>query len=123
MDHLGHVNNTFYFNYCETARMSYFEIVRMDDHRAGGRFGPALVSTQLNFRRQVSFPADLEIATRVSEIGRSSFRMEYTITFREGGPAVAEGFAVVAWVDYEINRAVPLPEGLTGAIRRFEGME
>lgn len=123
MDSMGHVNNACYFTYCESARMSYFRAVGMDEHREGGRFGPALVAAHLNFRQQVRYPAELAVLTRVSEIGRTSFRMEYTIVPREGGAPVADGFGVIVWVDYGTGRPVPLPEGLAGSIRSFEGME
>jgi len=125
MDSMGHVNNACYFTYCESARMSYFRAVGMDEHREGGRFGPALVAAHLNFRRQVRYPAELAVATRVSEIGRTSFRMEYTIAAiaeGEGGGPVADGFGVIVWVDYGSGRPVPLPAGLAGAMRSFEGM-
>lgn len=119
---MGHVNNAQYFTYCESARMSYFRAVGMDEHREGGRFGPALAAAQLNFRRQVRYPAELAVATRVSEIGRTSFRMEYEIAPRTGGERVADGFGVIVWVDYESGRPVPLPAELRAAIERFEGL-
>ncbi|HEV7517598.1 MAG TPA: thioesterase family protein [Thermoanaerobaculia bacterium] len=120
MDSMGHVNNAQYFTYCESARMSYFRAVGMDDHRDGGRFGPALAAAHLNFRQQVRYPAELAVATRVSEIGRSSFRMEYEIVPRDGGERVADGFGVIVWVDYASGRPTPLPAGLRAAIERFE---
>ena len=124
MDVMGHVNNAKYFTYCESARMSYFRVVGMDDHREGGRFGPALAAAQLNFRRQVRYPAELAVLTRVSEIGRTSFRMEYEIVLQDGGgpgERAAEGFGVIVWVDYASGRPTPLPAGLRSAIERFEG--
>jgi len=122
MDVMGHVNNAQYFTYCESARMSYFRAVGMDEHREGGRFGPALAAAQLNFRQQVRYPAELAVATRVSEVGRTSFRMEYEILPQAGGRPVADGFGVIVWVDYESGRPVPLPAGLRAAIERFEGL-
>lgn len=123
MDSMGHVNNASYFTYCESARMSYFAAVRMDEHRQGERHGPALAAADLNFRRQVRYPAELAVATRVTEIGRSSFRMEYVIADLATGETVADGGGVVVWVDYGAGRSIPLPEGLREEIRRFEGME
>jgi acyl-CoA thioester hydrolase len=123
MDTMGHVNNAKYFTYCESARMSYFRAVRMEEHFAAGRFGPALAAAQLNFRRQVRYPAEIEVETRVTEIGRSSFKMEYTLVRSEDRERVADGSGVIVWVDYSTGRSVPLPEGLRAAIRDFEGME
>ncbi len=123
MDTMGHVNNAKYFTYCESARMSYFAAVRMDEHREAESHGPALAAATLNFRAQVRYPADLEVATRVAEIGRSSFRMEYEILYRGTDDRVADGTGVIVWVDYATGKPIPLPEALKEEIRRFEGME
>ena len=124
MDVMGHVNNAKYFTYCESARMSYFRAVGMDGHREGGRFGPALAAAHLNFRQQVRYPAELAVATRVSEIGQTSFRMEYVIEHagpESGTGPVADGFGVIVWVDYGGGgRPTPLPAQLKAAIERFE---
>src|SRR5262245_26419127 len=122
MDSMGHVNNAQYFTYCESARMSYFAAVNTMEHREDEQHGPALVAATLNFRRQVRYPAELEVATRVSEIGRSSFKMEYEIFYRGTDERVADGSGVIVWTDYEAGRSVPLPESLKEEIRRFEGM-
>lgn len=122
MDSMGHVNNAQYFTYCESARMSYFAAVRMLEHREDDQHGPALAAATLNFRRQVRYPAELEVATRVSEIGRSSFKMEYEIFHRGTGERVADGSGVIVWTDYGTGRSTPLPESLKEEIRRFEGL-
>jgi acyl-CoA thioester hydrolase len=124
MDSMGHVNNARYFTYCESARMSYFAAVRLLEHRESPMQGPALAAANLNFRRQVRYPADLDVRTRVVEIGRSSFRMEYEIVQRDAGnegERVADGSGVVVWVDYATGRSNPLPESLRRAIREYEG--
>lgn len=123
MDSMGHINNAKYFTYCESARMSYFAAVKMLAHREQEQHGPALAAAHLNFRRQVRYPAELDVLTRVSEIGRSSFRMEYEIVYRDIGgqrERVADGHGVVVWIDYATGRSIPLPQSLKDEIRRFE---
>lgn len=120
MDSMGHVNNAKYFTYCESARMSYFAAVRMLDHRESEKQGPALAAAHLNFRRQVRYPAELDVHTRVSEIGRSSFRMEYEILDRGTAERVADGHGVIVWVDYATGRSNPIPDSLREAIRQYE---
>ena len=122
MDSMGHVNNAKYFTYCESARMGYFAAVRMNEHREDDHHGPALAAATLHFRRQVRYPADLEVPIRVTEIGRSSFKMELEIFYRGTDERVADGTAVIVWVDYATGRSAPLPESLKEEIRRFEGM-
>ena len=121
MDTMGHVNNARYFTYCESARMSYFAAIRMLDHRESELQGPALASATLNFRRQVRYPAVIEVATRVTEIGRSSFKMEYELFLQGTDERVADGTGIIVWVDYGTGRSNPLPEGLKAAIQEYEG--
>lgn len=123
MDTMGHVNNAKYFTYCESARMSYFAAIHMTEHRDGEKHGPALAAAHLNFRRQVHHPAELDVWTRVSEIGRSSFRMEYEIVRRDGseqGERVADGHGIIVWVDYGTGRSIPIPDALRAAIHEYE---
>jgi acyl-CoA thioester hydrolase len=122
VDSMGHVNNARYFTYCESARMSYFAAIRLRENAGEEKHGPALAAANLNFRRQVHWPAELDVRTRVSEIGRTSFRMEYEIVHRESRERVADGAGVVVWVDYATGRPIPLPEALKREIRRLEGM-
>jgi acyl-CoA thioester hydrolase len=122
MDTMGHVNNAKYFTYCESARMSYFAAIRMPDHRETELQGPALASATLNFRRQMRYPAVIEVFTGVSEIGRSSFKMTYDLVLQGTGERVADGTGVIVWVDYATGKSTPLSEGLKAAIREYDGL-
>ena len=120
MDTLGHVNNAKYFTYCESARISYFAAVRMFDHRETELQGPMLATATLNFRRPARHPAVIEVFTRVLEIGRSSFKMDYELFFEGTEERVADGTGVIVWVDYGTGKPIPLPEGLKAAIQEYE---
>ena len=114
IDSMGHVNNAKYFTYCESARMSYFAAVRMTAHKEAETHGPALAAANLNFRRQVRWPAELDVETRVTEIGRSSFKMEYELILRGTDERVADGAGVIVWVDYgdrPLDPAAGEPQG------------
>ena len=133
MDAYGHVNNARYFTYCESARIRYFEAVELEASRAGrdssaDQEGPAVVSATCNFRRQVHYPAKLEVGARASKVGRSSFDLEYVIRYRaedpsgRGGEVVADGGSVVVWVDYAAGKSAPLPKSLKERIRQLDGL-
>ena len=121
MDSMGHVNNAVYFTYCESARMSYFEAVDLPSHAAAPSHGPALAAADLNFRQQVRYPAELEVGARVTHLGGKSFTFEYVLFRRGSEEVVADGSGVIAWVDYEQGKAIPLPDSLRQAIRDYEG--
>ena len=119
MDKQGHVNNAVYFTYCESARISLFESIGSYGRRAGTQ-GPSLVSAACDFKRQVVFPATVDIGVRVGDISRRSFHMYYGL-FRHGtDDLVATGSSVTAWTDYAANCAVPIPEHLRAELATYQ---
>lgn len=123
MDAFGHVNNTTYFTYCESARMRYFRAAGLGELRAAPPVGPAAVNANCNFLRQLHAPDELDVGVRVREIGRSSFTFEYGIFRRGEDQLVAYGSSVVVWVDYAAGRSVALPESLRRRISEIDGVD
>lgn len=127
MDAFGHVNNANYFTYCESGRIRLFEALELEAlgraEGAGHRLGPGLVAASLNFRKQVKYPADLDVGLRVSKVGTKSFAVDYVILRAGEDDAVADGTSVIVWVDYDARRgegeALPLSETLRARLARF----
>jgi len=114
MDSMGHVNNIIYFQYLESARIGYFETLAGWDGRGegGGRQGPVLVAQTFNYRRQVYYPAEIEVGVRCQEIRNRSFVLAYAI-FRKGtDELVGDGSTVTVWLDHDANKAVEIPDTL-----------
>src|SRR4051812_33249647 len=88
LDALGHVNNTLFFRYFETARIAYFEKVGFSADSAGARVGPILASTQCRFRRPLQYPDRLKVAARVLSLGEDRFTMEHAV-WSEGQSVIA----------------------------------
>ena len=111
MDAMGHVNNTVYFRYFESARIEWFEQIACAPHPAG--HGPVIVNAHCSFLRQLTYPGQIEVATMVGPPGRSSFQMTHEIRLvgADGlaGELHAEGGAKVVWVDFPAQKSVPLP--------------
>lgn len=112
MDALGHVNNTAFFTYCESARMAYFTKLRIEDHGAGPEQGPVLATASCTFKEQVHYPATLVVEVRVGRIGRSSFTLHYELVDQAKGSSVASGESVVVWASYTGAGSLPIPEGI-----------
>ena len=122
MDAFGHVNNACYFTYCESARIRYFAEIELERFKEGAADGPALVTATCNFIRQVHYPATLEVGARATKVGNKSFHLDYLIVRQEDGAVVADGTSVVAWVDYGVGKAIPLPAPLKERIRAYDGL-
>lgn len=112
MDAMGHVNNTVYFRYLEQARIDWFlELGAPAD--PARQFGPVIINAHCAFLRQLRYPGDIEVATYVGAIGRSSFETIQEIR-RVDQPEVlaATGGAKVVWIDYQREKSVALPDDL-----------
>jgi acyl-CoA thioester hydrolase len=114
MDAMGHVNNTIYFRYMESARIAWFDSIGVKpDPRASG---PVIVNASCTFRKQLVYPGDIDIRTYAGQPGRSSFETWVEIRPSYDADVIyAEGQAKVVWVDYAAGKSSPLPE----AIRRL----
>ncbi len=121
MDALGHVNNTVFLRWFESARMKYFLACHVLDRVETEGIGPILASTRVVFQAPLSYPDTVTVETSVSEIGNSSFTMHYTLrsAAREGA-VVAECEAVIVMVHYEKGRSVRVPDDVRTAIARIE---
>lgn len=112
MDAMGHVNNTVYFRYIETARIAWLEQVgALPDPT---RTGPVLVNAQCSFLKQLKYPAEIEVTSWVGPPGRSSFEVAHEIRLvgadGQAGDLHAQGAAKIVWVDFAAEKSVPLPE-------------
>ncbi|MES2298497.1 MAG: thioesterase family protein [Pseudomonadota bacterium] len=114
MDAMGHVNNTVYFRYLETARIAWFDHIACAPDPSGQ--GPVIVNAHCSFLKQLKYPGEIEVSTLVGPPGRSSFEMLHEIRLigadAQPGALHARGGAKVVWVDFPIERSAPLPEAL-----------
>ena len=75
MDALGHVNNATYLVYYESGRTFYGEELELLNPNLG-RAGGVVAEATCVYRQQLHFPAKVDVCTRVSRIGNTSF--DYT---------------------------------------------
>src|SRR3990172_11935298 len=69
MDALGHVNNIVYFQYCESARIAYFDAIGVDRYKERPEYGPGIVTASLNFRRQLRYPGKVRVTANATKVG------------------------------------------------------
>ena len=123
LDLYGHVNNTRFFVWFETARMAWFQAVGLLE--GAGRpegMGPILASTQADFLRPVRFPADLVVGARCSRMGNTSFVLEYAVALADAADEpVARGSSVVVLIDYSTGATVRVPDALRASITALDG--
>jgi acyl-CoA thioester hydrolase len=120
MDAMGHVNNTVYFVYLESARVELLHQIGARRAQRTDAQGPALVTTTCDFKRQVVYPATLDVGLRVERIGARSFEIHYGLFLHGADDLVAAARSVNAWIDYTTQRAIALPDDLRAALAEYQ---
>jgi acyl-CoA thioester hydrolase len=120
-DAFGHVNNTVYFRWFESARIKYLERIDLSEQTADGALGPILAAVNCNYRRQVKYPDVVVIGARITQIGRSSLKMSYTVWSETQQAIVADGDSTIVAFDYRLNKSQPVPAVLRTKIGQMEG--
>lgn len=111
VDAMGHVNNARYFTWFESARMALFERVGLAIEGTP-ELGPILAHTSCDFLAPVRFPAEIEAGTRILELGRTSFTMEFAVAPAGSEDLVARGRGVIVLIDYRSGEKVAIPPAL-----------
>jgi acyl-CoA thioester hydrolase len=109
MDAFGHVNNTVFFRWFESARIAYLAAIDFTAGGGSGAVGPILASTHCRFRRPLAFPDTVRVGARTTDLGEDRFVMEYRLVSLTAGEIAAEGSGVVVSYDYGAARKTPIP--------------
>ena len=107
-DAYGHVNNTVYYEWFDSAVNAWMVEQGLLDIANGDPIA-LVVETRCTYAAPLEFPQTVEIGLAVTELGRSSIRYRVGI-FAEGSKsAVAEGEFVHVVVDRASRRPVEIP--------------
>lgn len=117
-DMLGHVNNTRYFTFDESARLDYFDPLIRGDAGFWKERGFIMAHIECDFIAQLHHPSLVRFGFRVERIGRSS--MNTVGAMFVGDTLVATTRGVLVWFDYLRNRSGPVPEDVRAFIRGRE---
>ncbi len=121
MDAFGHVNNTVYLRWFETARIAYFEAIGLTDRMKVSGTGPILARATCDFRLPLAYPDAVDALATVTKLGNTSFIMGYQVrSRRHDGALAAAGEGVIVMYDYAANGSVPLSPELSARIRALE---
>ena len=108
-DAYGHVNNTVYYEWFDSAVNAWMVDQDMLDIVNGDQIA-LVVETRCTYAAPVEFPQDVEVGLAVAQLGRSSIRYRIGI-FAEGSEnAAAEGEFVHVVVDRASRRPTEIPD-------------
>ena len=114
-DAYGHVNNTIFYQWFDSAVNGWLVGQGLLDIQAGDPIA-LVVETRCSYFASLEFPQDVEVGLAVGELGRSSVRYRIGV-FAEGAEkAAAQGEFVHVLVDRESRRPVEMPDEWRAAL-------
>lgn len=107
-DAYGHVNNTVYYEWFDSAVNAWMVEQGLLDIANGDPIA-LVVETRCTYAAPLEFPQTVEIGLAVAELGRSSIRYRIGIFAEGSDDAAAEGEFVHVVVDHASRRPAEIP--------------
>lgn len=107
-DAYGHVNNTVFYQWFDTAVNAWLVEQGMLDIAAGDPIG-LVVSTRCSYFAPLAFPQDVDVGMVAANVGRSSIRYRIGVFGAGAGSAAAQGEFVHVVVDRRTRKPVEMP--------------
>lgn len=120
IDVLGHVNNSVMFTYIETARVPFLAAIRGRQTDKGlSDISYIVAHINCDFRRPVFYGQTVKVGTRVTQVNRSSMKLEHRVEADD--ELVVDGYCILVHYDYNANKSVPISAEFVAKIEAFEG--
>ena len=114
-DAYGHVNNTVFYQWFDSAVNGWLVAQGLLDIQTGDPIA-LVVETRCAFLAPLEFPHDVEVGLAVAELGRSSVRYRIGVFGAGGNQAAAQGEFVHVLVDRTTRRPVEMPPNWRSAL-------
>ena len=117
-DAYGHVNNTIFYQWFDSAVNGWLVEQGLLDIKAGDPIA-LVVETRCTYLAPLEFPQDVEVGLGVAELRRSSVRYRIGVFSDGGETAAAQGDFVHVLVDRSTRRSVEMPQRWRTALERI----
>jgi len=121
VDKFGHVNNTVYFQFYDTAKTDYIaSVCKGVDWE---RLAIVVVKIEAEFLAQIKGNDHIAGRTRIVKIGNKSFHLEQDVIDSDTQEVKSRCLSVMVLYDLERQQTIPLPDEWRKAISDYEGLE
>ena len=120
-DKFGHVNNTVYFQFYDTAKTDYIATVCKGVDWE--RLAIVVVKIEAEFLAQIKGNDHIAGRTRIVKIGNKSFHLEQDVIDSDTQEVKSRCLSVMVLYDLERQQTIPLPDEWRKAITDYEGLE
>ncbi len=109
LDPQGHVNNSVYLTYLETARIGYYQQVGI--YHPGHRIltGMVVVRNEIDYLAPIQLGEAVQVGLRVERLGTKSITFTFQMDSLPGGKALARGRSMMVAYDNETELGIPIP--------------
>jgi acyl-CoA thioester hydrolase len=111
LDMLGHVNNKAYATYFESGRIAYFSKCGIND---GPKVGMVMVRLEIDYRKEITFPATLRVGVRPLKMTRSTLTLGCAIF--NGAVCSANSVSTAIRFDPVARKSTPFSDAERAAI-------
>lgn len=120
VDKFGHVNNTVYFQFYDTAKTDYIATVckGVDWEQVA----IVVVRIEADFVSQIKAGDHIAARTRVIKVGNKSFHLEQEIIDTDTQEVKCRCFSVMVFYDLVEHKSMPIPDAWRQAICQYDGL-
>jgi len=112
MDARGHVNNTLYYRYFESTRISLFQKLDIYEEPTEVRVGPILSFQSCYYKAPLVYPDILFVGAKITGIEGSKIIIKHLLYSKKLDRIAAEGEAHIIWYDYDNKKKVIISDDL-----------
>ena len=104
MDSMGHINNSVFLTYLESARIDLFKKLEFKDVPF------IMASIKLDYLKQIKHPSKLKIGSKISRLGNKSFDIMSEIFVNNDLDPAAKATITCVCYDYTKQITIPVPK-------------
>lgn len=120
LDPVGHVNNNAIGVYLESARVTLFADAAgpMYGGNRGG-FSWVVARIEVDYLKEMHYPGQVRVGTRIEKLGNSSLVMRQAIIFNGGVSGLARVVGVC--FDMQARKSMPIPDNVRSGLMTLAG--
>jgi acyl-CoA thioester hydrolase len=123
IDAQGHVNNTRYGTYIESARLAYLQHLGLWDGKDFQKLGVIVADVHITYLLPLFYGQQIEVGAHVSHIGGKSIKFEFIIRDVESKAICATAETINVGFDYTEEVSTRISNDWRSVISEFEGRQ